>query len=560
MRKANGKKASGIRGMIGLALGAVICVGAIFGGTSLGTLKGQTVQAAQGRTVNVFIDGQKITSDPAAFIEKNRTMLPVRAVFESLGYKVDWNESSRTAVATKVMPSGWHRNVTINTTDLIMTITETQRDVDGRTVKMPNGREAHILFFVPLDPDNAPLVIKENRLMLPVAVIAATIGSQIQWDGNTFTATINTAGSKIIPPTGWAEAMVKHCEKYAPGQLWLESTWKWEEERNPQVVAYRDQGTTPTPVATPTPSATPIPTATPTPSATPAPSLDSMVAQVLASSNAERAKLGIAPLVLSAQLTVMAQAHTDDMAQAGFFSHTSPRYGSFSDRIKLFNVSASAENIHYGSTTAQGAVASWMASTQGHREAILNSSHTQIGIGYAISANGRPYWTQIFSRTAVSATPTPTATPAPTVTPSATRWSSWRPEPEKTLLGEAYSLEVIRLVNEIRREAGLDEVVIDATLMATAQWHAEDMLATRVFSHTASNGLAHTDLAKTFGYTGRYAGENITGIITTAYGQPEYALWQWMNSPGHKAHILRDVHKYIGVGYVDGYACLFMGY
>jgi len=149
----------------------------------------------------------------------------------------------------------------------------------------------------------------------------------------------------------------------------------------------------------------------------------------------------------------------------------------------------------------------------------------------------------VVTPTVPSTTPTPVATETPT-------WTT-----------ETASAEIIRRVNEIRKEAGLNELIIDPTLMATAQWHADDMVATGVFNHTASNGLSHTDLARTFGFTGVYAGEN--SYRATVFG-PSSTMASWMNSEGHRNHILNKNHLYIGVGVGFGQdkdcVTLFMGW
>ena len=155
---------------------------------------------------------------------------------------------------------------------------------------------------------------------------------------------------------------------------------------------------TPSPSATPTPTPTPSPSPSAKPSAMPTPNPASLIEQVLQLTNKERANAGLPPYTLSSELSVMAQAHSEDMAQNGYFSHTSPTYGGLGERLRHFNIrwATAGENIHVGSSTAEGAVASWMASTAGHREAILSNEYTEIGIGYAVSSSGSAYWTQVF--------------------------------------------------------------------------------------------------------------------------------------------------------------------
>ena len=59
------------------------------------------------------------------------------------------------------------------------------------------------------------------------------------------------------------------------------------------------------------------------------------------------------------------------------------------------NYMSAGENIAYGQRTPEEVMNAWMNS-QGHRENILNSRYTSIGVGCYQSSNGTLYWTQLF--------------------------------------------------------------------------------------------------------------------------------------------------------------------
>jgi uncharacterized protein YkwD len=82
------------------------------------------------------------------------------------------------------------------------------------------------------------------------------------------------------------------------------------------------------------------------------------------------------------------------MVDKNYFSHTSPTYGSPFDMMKTFGITyhTAGENIAYGYPTPESVVNGWMNS-EGHRKNILNSSFTEIGVGYVSNGN---YWTQMF--------------------------------------------------------------------------------------------------------------------------------------------------------------------
>lgn len=110
--------------------------------------------------------------------------------------------------------------------------------------------------------------------------------------------------------------------------------------------------------------------------------------------NKQRAKHGLAALEHNWELSRVARYKSQDMKDNGYFSHTSPTYGSPFQMMKSFGISyrTAGENIARGQATPAAVVNAWMNSA-GHRANILNASFTQIGVGYV--ASGR-YWTQMF--------------------------------------------------------------------------------------------------------------------------------------------------------------------
>ncbi len=116
--------------------------------------------------------------------------------------------------------------------------------------------------------------------------------------------------------------------------------------------------------------------------------------QVVTLVNQARRQNGLNELTLNEELSNVARVKANDMANNKYFSHTSPTYGSPFDMMKKFGISyrTAGENIAMGQTTAQQVFDGWMNS-EGHRANIMNSSFTQIGVGY--SSNGH-YWSQMF--------------------------------------------------------------------------------------------------------------------------------------------------------------------
>lgn len=110
--------------------------------------------------------------------------------------------------------------------------------------------------------------------------------------------------------------------------------------------------------------------------------------------NKARAENGLNPLEYDWELSRVARYKSRDMKENGYFSHTSPVYGSPFQMMKSFGISykSAGENIARGQSTPEEVMNSWMNSS-GHRANILNASFKKIGVGYV--AEGK-YWTQMF--------------------------------------------------------------------------------------------------------------------------------------------------------------------
>ena len=109
---------------------------------------------------------------------------------------------------------------------------------------------------------------------------------------------------------------------------------------------------------------------------------------ILAEVNAERAKVGVAPLVLHPNITKSAQLKADDMLNRGYRGHFLPEDPKATLTSEMYSYvepvcSASSENIMAGYdtlvNTTEGSMHAWMNS-EPHRNAILNPDYTYTGI------------------------------------------------------------------------------------------------------------------------------------------------------------------------------------
>lgn len=119
------------------------------------------------------------------------------------------------------------------------------------------------------------------------------------------------------------------------------------------------------------------------------------------------------------------------------------------------------------------------------------------------------------------------------------------PQVSQTVL--SYEAEVVRLVNDIRRENGLGELTLNWELSRVARYKSQDMADNRYFSHTSPTYGSPFQMMQAFGLRYRTAGEN----IAYGYSSPQAVVNGWMNSEGHRKNILNPSFTQIGVGYVS---------
>ena len=120
--------------------------------------------------------------------------------------------------------------------------------------------------------------------------------------------------------------------------------------------------------------------------------------------NEERSKAGVAPLSYNSTMEKYARIKSQDMGDRGYFDHVDPEGNLITVKMQQDGVRYNAwgENIAYiGGVSDADALATqfmknWMNS-QGHRENILSSNFTSVGVGVYKSGN-RVYATQEFYR------------------------------------------------------------------------------------------------------------------------------------------------------------------
>lgn len=123
--------------------------------------------------ISVEIGGDKIHFDQEPVLYNNRTMVPMRKIFEELGAKVTWNNSTRTATGKK----------------------------GDRTVKITVGQNKMYVNNKEVLLDTAPIVVS-GRTLVPVRAVAEGLGCDVKWNNKTALVSITP---KIFRWSSWDE-------------------------------------------------------------------------------------------------------------------------------------------------------------------------------------------------------------------------------------------------------------------------------------------------------------------------------------------------------------------
>lgn len=144
---------------------------------------------------------------------------------------------------------------------------------------------------------------------------------------------------------------------------------------------------------------------------------------IVALTNGQRAAYNLPPLSIDPTLAQAAQAHAEEMAAKGYFSHVSPEgnlpwvwFAKFG-----YSYQHAGENLAVNFFDSTDVVAAWMNSPT-HRDNIVKQEFNEIGIGVATGTyEGRSttFVVQFFgTKKALAAAPAPAPTPTLTTQPT----------------------------------------------------------------------------------------------------------------------------------------------
>lgn len=108
-------------------------------------------------------------------------------------------------------------------------------------------------------------------------------------------------------------------------------------------------------------------------------------------------------------------------------------------------------------------------------------------------------------------------------------------------------IEMLGMVNQERKKEGLQPLKADPEMTMVARAHSHDMFTRGYFSHYSPEGKDPFDRMRKAKVRFIIAGENLALGRTVSMCHKNL-----MNSPGHKANILRPAFGRLGIGILDG--------
>lgn len=132
--------------------------------------------------ITVYVDGEKLNFDQPPIIQNDRTLVPMRKIFEALDADVFWDEPSQSVTA-------------VHGTDVILFRI-------GQAALYKNGQLVYTM--------SVPAQIINDRTLVPLRAVAESLGAEVGWDGINYVIDITSSGNTPqLPSTGGQETPMK---------------------------------------------------------------------------------------------------------------------------------------------------------------------------------------------------------------------------------------------------------------------------------------------------------------------------------------------------------------
>ena len=119
------------------------------------------------RDITILKDGEKLSFDVAPYIVDGFTMVPMRAIFESIGAEVTWDQETKTVIALY--------NANEEFKSLLLQVGTNYAFLNGEKIEFKKAAE-----------------IVNDRTFVPLRAVNESLGYKVDWDQDTYSVTITT--------------------------------------------------------------------------------------------------------------------------------------------------------------------------------------------------------------------------------------------------------------------------------------------------------------------------------------------------------------------------------
>lgn len=112
---------------------------------------------------------------------------------------------------------------------------------------------------------------------------------------------------------------------------------------------------------------------------------------------------------------------------------------------------------------------------------------------------------------------------------------------------DAFEQEIVTKINALRADHGLQPLRSSRKLAKTASRHSRDQLIHDRLSHTSGNGTPFKVRAAKIA-RGALVGETVAWLPDGMSNRADRAVIMWMQSPSHRAQLMRPRFKKVGIG------------
>lgn len=145
-------------------------------------------------TIKVRVEGQYLSFDQPPIMINDRVMVPMRSLFEEMGYSVDWNENDQIATAVK-----GNEKIHVKVNDEFITCENAAADYSYCDV--------------------VPQIVS-GRMLVPLRAFAEATGCYVEWDGK----------NKTVIAYNWqkvTETYAKILAEYENQKEWIYNSYSY---------------------------------------------------------------------------------------------------------------------------------------------------------------------------------------------------------------------------------------------------------------------------------------------------------------------------------------------